>query len=74
MSADIIDIFLYFKKISPSFIQSTVFTGRTARQKNRLYVLRMIVKLAYSKLASIAKKITDICIFRIGSNIFDKCV
>ena len=29
-------------------MQSAVFTGRVARQTNRLYVLRMIVKLAYS--------------------------
>ena len=45
----IIDIFiLYFKKYFHSFIQSAVFTGRVARQNNGLYVLRMIVKLAYS--------------------------
>ena len=44
----IIDIFiLYFKKYFPSFIQSVEFTGRVARQNNGLYVLRMIVKLAY---------------------------
>ena len=47
MSADIIDIFLCFKKYLLSFIQSTMFTGRMARQTNRLYALRMIVKLAY---------------------------
>ena len=44
----IIDIFiLYFKKYLHSFVQSAVFTGRVARQTNRLYVLRMTVKLAY---------------------------
>ena len=44
----IIDIFLlYFKTYLPSFIQSTLFTGRVARQTNRLYVLRMTVQLAY---------------------------
>ena len=44
----IIDIFiLYFKKYFHSFIQSAVFTGRVARQNNGVYVLRMIVKLAY---------------------------
>ena len=38
-----IDMFLsYFKK--------TVFIGRVARQTNRLYVLRMIVNLAYLSL------------------------
>ena len=74
MSADIIDIFLYFKKISP-LIHKIYRVYRTyGPPKKTLYVLRMIVKLAYSKLASIGKKITDICIFRIGSNIFDKCV
>ena len=31
-----------------TFIQSAVFTGRVARQNNGLYVLRMIVKLAYT--------------------------
>ena len=36
-----------FKKYYHSFIQSAVFTGRVARQNNGLYVLRMIVKLAY---------------------------
>ena len=47
MSADVIDIFLYFKKISP--LIHTIQRVRTymARQTNRLYALRMIVKLAY---------------------------
>ena len=39
---------IYFKKYFHSFIQSVEFTGRVARQNNDLYVLRMIVKLAYS--------------------------
>ena len=43
----IIDIFiLYFKNYLHSFTQSTVFTGRVARQTYRLHVLYMIVKLA----------------------------
>ena len=47
-----IDIFiLYFIKYFHSFIQSAVFTGRVVRQNNGLYVLRMIVKLAYCKIA-----------------------
>ena len=47
----IINIFtLYFIKYLHSFIQSAVFTGRVARQNNGLYVLRMIVKLAYKNL------------------------
>ena len=46
----IIDTFLsYFKKYLYSFLQSTVFTGRVVRQTNRLYVLRMIVKLELQK-------------------------
>ena len=44
-----ISVIIYFKQYVHSFIQSTVFTGRLARQINRSYVLRMIVKLAYSK-------------------------
>ena len=43
-----VSILIHFKQYLPSFIQSAVFTGRVARQTNRLYVLRMIVKLAYS--------------------------
>ena len=44
----IINIFtLCFIKYFHSFIQYAVFTGRVARQNNGLYVLRMIVKLAY---------------------------
>ena len=35
------------KKYLHSFVQSAVFTGRVARQIIHLYVLRMIVKLAY---------------------------
>ena len=37
-------IVIHFQKYLPSFMQSAVFTGRAARQSNRLYVLRMIVK------------------------------
>ena len=44
-----ISVIIHFKQYVHSFIQSTMFTGRLARQTNRLYVLRMIVKLAYSK-------------------------
>ena len=36
-----------FKQYLPSIIQSVEFTGRVTRQNNGLYVLRMIVKLAY---------------------------
>ena len=43
-----ISIILRFKQYFPSYIQSVEFTGRVARQNNGLYVLRMIVKLAYS--------------------------
>ena len=39
-------IIIHFKQYVHSFIQSAMFTGRLARQTNRLYVLRMTVKLA----------------------------
>ena len=42
-----ISIIIRFKQYLPSSIQSVEFTGRVARQNNGLYVLRMIVKLAY---------------------------
>ena len=42
-----ISIIIHFKQYLPSSIQSAVFTGRAARQKNCLYVLYMVVKLAY---------------------------
>ena len=42
-----ISIIIRFKQYLPSIIQSIKFTGRVARQNNGLYVLRMIVKLAY---------------------------
>ena len=42
-----ISVIIHFKQYVRSFIQSAVFTGRVAHQPNRLYVLRMIVKLAY---------------------------
>ena len=42
-----ISTIIHFKQYLPSFIKSAVFTGRAARQTNRLYVLRMTVKLAY---------------------------
>ena len=42
-----ISIIIHFKQYLHSFIQSAVFTGRVARQTNRLHVLRMTVKLAY---------------------------
>ena len=41
-------IIIRFKQYLPAIIQSVEFTGRVARQNNGLYVLRMIVKLAYS--------------------------
>ena len=44
-----ISILIHFKQYVHSFIQSAMFTGRVARQTNRLYVLRMIVELAYSR-------------------------
>ena len=48
LKCTIIDIFiLHFQKYLHSFVQSAVFTERVARQINHLYVLRMIVKLAY---------------------------
>ena len=45
----LIDIFLlyFLKKYFHSFIQSAMFIEHVARQTNRLYILRMIVKLAY---------------------------
>ena len=42
-------IIIGFKQYLPAIIQSVEFTGRVARQNNGLYVLRMIVKLAYSR-------------------------
>ena len=42
-----ISIIIGFKQYLPSILQSVAFTGRVARQNNGLYVLRMIVKLAY---------------------------
>ena len=45
-----ISIIIHFKQYFRSFIQSAVFTERMARQTSRLYVLRMIVKLAYWRL------------------------
>ena len=42
-----ISIIIRFKQFLPSIIQSVEFTGRVTRQNNGLYVLRMIVKLAY---------------------------
>ena len=42
-----ISIIIRFKQYIPSIIQPVKFTGRVARQNNGLYVLRMIVKLAY---------------------------
>ena len=43
-----ISIITHFKQYVHSFIKSAIITGRVARQANRLYVLRMTVKLAYS--------------------------
>ena len=42
-----ISIIIRFKQYLPSIIQFVEFTGRVARQNDGLYVLRMIVKLAY---------------------------
>ena len=42
-----ISIIIRFKQYLPSIIQSVEFAERAARQNNGLYVLRMIVKLAY---------------------------
>ena len=42
-----ISILTHFQQYLHSFIQSAMFTGRVARQTNRLYVLRMTAKLAY---------------------------
>ena len=46
-----ISIIIGFKQYLPSIIQSVEFTGRVTRQNNGLYVLRMIVKLAYIPLS-----------------------
>ena len=43
-----ISIIIHFKQYVHSFIQFAIITGRVARQANRLYVLRMTMKLAYS--------------------------
>ena len=43
-----ISIIIRFKQYPPSIIQSVEFTGCVACQNNGLYVLCMIVKLAYS--------------------------
>ena len=48
-----ISIITCFKQYLPSIIQSVKFTGRVARQNNGLYVLHMIVKLAYCKKSTI---------------------
>ena len=59
----IIDIFiLYFKKYFHSFIQSAVFTERAALQNNGLYVLRMIMKLAYS---TPSRSVSRSCVFHL---------
>ena len=50
-----ISVIMHFKQYLPSFTQSAVFTGRVARQANRLYVLRMTVRLAYSQLPLITR-------------------
>ena len=42
-----ISIIIRFKQYLPSTIQFIEFTGRVARQNNGLYVLHMMVKLAY---------------------------
>ena len=42
-----ISIIIRFKQYFPSIVQSVEFTGRVARQNYGLYILRMIVKLAY---------------------------
>ena len=60
---------IYFIKYFHSFIQSAVFTGRVAHQNNGLYVLRMIVKLAFcDSVPSIILRLVGrkINIFRIG--------
>ena len=54
-----ISIIIHFKQYLPSIIQSVEFTGRVARQNNGLYVLRMIVKLAYCKLYYLYKGLRD---------------
>ena len=41
-------IIIRFKQYLPAIIQSVQFTGRVAPQNKGLYVLRMIVKLAYT--------------------------
>ena len=48
MSANIIDIFYILKNVSPHSYNPPC--GRVARQTNRFYGMRMIVKLAYRQL------------------------
>ena len=48
-----ISTIIHFKQYVHSFIQSAMFRGCMARQTNRLYVLRMIVKLVYKSLTLI---------------------
>ena len=45
-----ISVLTHFQQYLHSFIQSAMFTGRVVRQTNRLFVLRMIVKLAYTNI------------------------
>ena len=51
-------IIIRFKQYLPAIIQSVEFTGRVARQNNGLYVLRMIVKLAYSACLSRSNQVS----------------
>ena len=48
---EIISIILHFKQYLHSFVQSARFTGRVTHQTNHLYVLHMIMKLAYIDMA-----------------------
>ena len=56
-----ISIIIRFKQYLPSILQSAVFTGRVARQSNGLYVLRMIVKLAYFSHSSARASTSGYC-------------
>ena len=61
-----ISIIIHFKQYLPSSIQSAVFIGRVARQTNRLYVQRMIVKLAYkNNIPGIEAVITQTASFQV---------
>ena len=56
-----------------SFIQSAMFTGRVARQTNRLYVLRMIVKLAYRNVGTCCANSSGFKLYTTTANKCQQC-